>query len=100
MANLKFTYENEKNFFATTRFVYRSEWAVANSDGNGVYNTNDEFADGFLIINISAGKEFKNGIRLNAGMDNVFNYQDINYLPNMQGRNIYIAAQFKLLKSK
>jgi outer membrane receptor for ferrienterochelin and colicins len=100
MANLKFTYENEKNFFATTRFVYRSEWAVANSDGNGVYNTNDEFANGFLIINISAGKEFKNGIRLNAGMDNVFNYQDINYLPNMQGRNIYIAAQFKLLKSK
>ena len=100
MTNLKFTYENQKNFFATTRFVYRSEWAVANSDGNGVYNTNDEFANGFLIINISAGKEFKNGICLNAGMDNVFNYQDINYLPNLQGRNIYIGAQFKLIKSK
>ena len=100
MANLKFTYEDEKNFFATTRFIYRSQWAVANSDGNGVYNTNDEFANGFLLINISAGKEFKNGIRINAGMDNIFNYQDKNYLPNMQGRNIYIGAQFKLLKNK
>ena len=100
MANLKFTYENEKNFFATTRFIYRSQWAVANSDGNGVYNTNDEFANGFLLVNISAGKEFKDGIRINAGMDNIFNYQDKNYLPNMQGRNIYLGAQFKLVKSK
>jgi outer membrane receptor for ferrienterochelin and colicins len=100
MANLKFTYENEKNFFTTARFIYRSRWAVANSDGNGVYNTHDEFAKGFLLINLSAGKEFQNGIRLNAGMDNIFNYQDKNYLPNLGGRTIYLGAQFKLLKSK
>ena len=100
MANIKFIYENEKNFFATTRFIYRSQWAVANSDGNGVYNSNDEFANGFVLVNISAGKEFKNGIRVNAGMDNIFNYQDKNYLPNMQGRHIYLGAQFKLIKSK
>jgi outer membrane receptor for ferrienterochelin and colicins len=73
---------------------------VADSDGNGVYNSNDEFANGYLLINISAGKELKNGIRINAGMDNIFNYQDKNYLPNLQGRNIYIGAQFKLIKSK
>jgi outer membrane receptor for ferrienterochelin and colicins len=100
MANLKLTYENEKSFFATTRFIYRSEWAVANSDGNGVYNTNDEFAKGFIMVNISAGKEFKNGIRLNAGMDNIFNYQDINYLPNLQGRNIYMGIQIKFVNTK
>lgn len=100
MANLKFTYENENNFFATTRFIYRSRWAVANSDGNSVYNTRDEFAKGFLLINLSAGKEFQNGIRLNAGMDNIFNYQDKNYLPNLGGRTIYLGAQFKLLKNK
>ncbi len=100
MANLKFTYENKKNFFTTTRFIYRSQWAVGNSDGNSVYNSNDEFANGFVLINISAGKELKNGIRLNAGMDNVFNYRDINYLPNLQGRMIYIGAQLRLLNSK
>jgi outer membrane receptor for ferrienterochelin and colicins len=100
MTNLKFTYETESNFFATARFIYRSRWAVANSDGNGVYNTRDEFAKGFLLINLSAGKEFQNGIRLNAGMDNVLNYGDKNYLPNLGGRTIYLGAQFKLLKSK
>lgn len=98
MANLKFTFENQKEFFATARFIYRSQWAVANRDGNGVYNSNDEFAEGFMLVNISTGKKLKNGIRLQAGMDNVFNYQDVNYLPNLQGRMIYVGAQIKLNK--
>lgn len=100
MANLKFTYENQQDFFTTARFIYRSQWAVANRDGNGVYNSNDEFADGFMLFNISAGKKLKNGTRLQAGMENVLNYQDINYLPNLQGRMIYVSAQFKLVNSK
>ena len=98
MANLKLTYDNEEMFF-TTRVLYRSRWIVA-TGGSEVNDVNSEFANGFVLVNISAGKEFKNGIRINAGMDNVFNYQDKNNLPNMQGRNIYIGAQFKLVKSK
>ena len=98
MANLKFTYENQQDFFATARFIYRSQWVVANSDGNAVYNSNDEFANGYMQVNISAGKKLKKGIRLQAGMDNVFNYQDGNYLPNLPGRMIYIGAQFSSSK--
>lgn len=98
MANLKLTYEDQQDFFATARFIYRSQWVVANSDGNGVYNSNDEFANGFMQVNISMGKKLKKGIRLQAGMDNVFNYQDGNYLPNLQGRMIYIGAQFSWSK--
>ncbi|MCX6317868.1 MAG: TonB-dependent receptor [Bacteroidetes bacterium] len=100
MANLKLNYENASRFFATARFLYRSQWAVANSDGNTVYNSNDEFAKGYVQVNISAGKELKNGLRLNAGVDNLLNYQDANYLPNMQGRMIYIGVQADLLKRK
>ena len=100
MANLKLTYENEKKFFATSRFIYRSRWAVTNSDGNSVYNTNDEFAPGFLLVNVSAGKQLKSGLRLQAGMDNVFNYQDVDNLPALQGRMIYLSAHFNFLVSK
>jgi outer membrane receptor for ferrienterochelin and colicins len=98
MANLKLGYENDNHFFATARFIYRSQWAVSDKDGNGVYNSNDEFAKGYMQVNISAGKELKKGIRLNAGMDNVFNYRDINNLPNLQGRMIYVGLQTSLLK--
>jgi outer membrane receptor for ferrienterochelin and colicins len=100
MANLKLTYETAKRFFATSRFIYRSKWAVSNSDGNSVYNTNDEFANGFLLVNISAGKQLRSGIRLQAGMDNVFNYQDVDNLPSLQGRMIYVGAHFDFLTSK
>jgi outer membrane receptor for ferrienterochelin and colicins len=97
MANLKFVFEKGNHFFVTTRFLYRSQWAVSDKDGNGVYNNNDEFAKGYVQVNITAGKELKKGIRLNVGMDNVFNYQDINNLPNLQGRMIYAGAQVSFL---
>lgn len=100
MANLKLLYENESKVFVTTRFVYRSQWAVANLDGNTVYNSNDEFANGFLLINISLGKELNNGLRLNAGIDNLTNYQDVNYLPNQIGRTIYVGLQKSFLNRK
>jgi outer membrane receptor for ferrienterochelin and colicins len=98
MANLKFSYETEEKFFVTTRLVYRSKWAVANTDGNSVYNSNDEFAKGFIVVNLSAGKQLRNGIRLQAGMDNALNYQDASNLPNLQGRMIWLSTQFKLSK--
>ena len=97
MANLKLVFENDAKFFITTRFVYRSKWAVANRDGNTVYNSNDEFANGFLLINISMGKELNNGMRINAGMDNLTNYQDVNYLPNQSGRTIYVGLQMNFI---
>lgn len=96
MANLKITYDDD-NSFVTARLMYRSKWAVADLDGNGLYNTNDEFAQGFMQLNVSAGRQLKKGIRLQAGMDNVLNYQDINNLPNLPGRMLYICAKFKLL---
>ncbi|MFN8265805.1 MAG: TonB-dependent receptor [Chitinophagaceae bacterium] len=100
MANLKLTYENKDQVFATVRSVYRSRWAISNTSGNTVYDEFDEFAAGFVMVNLSAGKEFKNGIRLQAGMDNVLNYQDINNLPNLNGRTIYTSIFYDFNKNK
>ena len=96
MLNLRLCYDDQQ-FFATARAICRSQWVVSDADGNGVYNSNDEFASGFVLLNLSAGRQFKNGLRLQAGMDNLFNYRDINNLPNMPGRMMYISAQFKLI---
>ncbi len=95
MANLKFTYENQNGFYTTARCIYRSRWYVADSDGNGLYNTNDESAEGFLLFNFSVGKEFKKHWTLYGGMDNISNHQDANYLPNLQGRMIYTGINYK-----
>jgi len=92
MANLKLNYENQKGLYATARLIYRSKWYVADTDGNGLYNTNDESSDGFLLVNLSLGKSFKNGLTANGGIDNLTNHQNINYLPNLQGRMVYLGV--------
>ena len=97
MSNLKITWDNKKTFF-TTRFIYRSPWAVGDADGNGLYNKQDEFAKGFLQVNVSGGTMFTNMLRMQAGVDNLFNYQDISNLPNLQGRMIYIGFYYNFIK--
>ena len=77
MVNLKVFYESpNSHWFATTRFIYRSRWGTTDLDGNGIINRDDEFASGFLQVNVSGGMNFKKGIRLMAGIDNLFNYTD------------------------
>ncbi len=94
MANVKLLYE-KNNFFINTRVMYRGRWAVNDKDGNGLYNTNDEFAKGFIQLNSSIGYQI-NHIILQTGCDNILNYSDINNLPNMPGRTFYISFKYQI----
>lgn len=94
MVNLKFNYENDQSFFATLRMIYRSKWYVADADGNGLYNLQDESANGYLMANLSAGKKINQQYRIQIGIDNLMNYQDRLYLPNLQGRMIYTQFNY------
>lgn len=98
MANLKFLYE-KNDFFINTRAIYRSKWAVSDKDGNGLYNNNDEFAQGFVQLNCSIGKQF-NQIAVQTGCDNILNYTDVNNLPNLPGRTYYISFKYQLTKKQ
>lgn len=98
MANLKIFYENQ-SWFVTTRCLYRSRWGVADLDGNLILNRDDEYTNGNLQINISAGKSFKNGMKLNVGLDNITNYQNQRYLSNLPGITYYITYQINFLNN-
>jgi outer membrane receptor for ferrienterochelin and colicins len=99
MGNLKLNYEkNPAAFFATARAIYRNQWVVFNADGNEVFNKQDEFADGFIQLNISAGKTFKNRLRWQAGIDNILNYTDEKNLPNQPGRTFYTAIAYSFVR--
>jgi len=100
MGNLRIQYENKTNFFANLRFNYRSKWAVTDIDGNGLFNTNDEFAKGFVQVNTAVGKTFNNSLRLQLGCDNLFDYTDINNLPNFPGRRFYTSIAYNFLNKK
>jgi outer membrane receptor for ferrienterochelin and colicins len=93
-ANLKITYERPSGHFATIRTLYRSRWGNADADGNGLINRADEFANGFVQVNCSAGLPLGTSWKLMAGVDNIFNYKDIQFLPGNPGRMGYIDIQF------
>jgi outer membrane receptor for ferrienterochelin and colicins len=98
MANAKLFYNDDKSGWSgSVRTIYRSRWGNTDKDGNGVINRSDEFAKGFLQVNISAAKTIK-AFRLQAGIDNLFNYRDINNLPAQPGIQPYISISYSFIK--
>lgn len=92
-ANIKLNYEVPSGTFFTVRALYRSQWGTSDKDGNGVINRSDEYANGYIQINTSAGFTYAQW-KIMAGIDNLFNYKDIQFLPGNPGRTGYIDVQF------
>jgi outer membrane receptor for ferrienterochelin and colicins len=92
-SNLKLTYETSKGFFSTARLVYRGKWGTNDLDGNGLINRPDEFANGYLQLNMSLGYNTNKQWDVMAGIDNLFNYKDIINLPGNPGRSAYVNFQ-------
>ena len=78
------------------RTIYRSKWAVNNNNGNEVFDNGDVFASGYVAINSAAGKTFKNGLNIQAGIDNITNYVDAANLPNLPGRTLYMSVKYQI----
>lgn len=100
MANAKVFYETkDAKWFGSVRVLYRSRWGVNDVDGNGVinYNVEDEFANGFAQVNISAGRKFNKGLSTMIGVDNLFNYKDPVNLPGNPGINWYVTVKYDLM---
>jgi len=99
MANLKFQYE-KNSWFTNLRFVYRNKWVITDTDGNGLFNTNDAFAKGFLQANTAIGKTFMNKLSVQLGCNNLLNYEDPMNMPNMAGRTYYTTLSYQFIKNK
>ena len=100
MANAKLFYDNEKKgWSASLRVIYKSRWGTYDKDGNGIINREDEFAKGSALININAAKTIK-AFRLQAGIENLFDYKDEINLPGQPGIQPYISINYSFIKNK
>lgn len=96
----KLNYENKDGVYANLRAIYRSKWAVANTNGNEVYDNGDQFGKGYLTLNFSTGKQFNNGWALQAGIENINNHMDGMNLPNLAGRTYYLILKYSIQHKK
>lgn len=94
----KLNYENTKGFYANIRAIYRSKWAVGNTNGNEVFDEGDQFGAGYITLNYSMGKPLKKGWAIQAGIDNINNYMDGLNLPNLAGRTFYMTLKYSTQK--
>jgi outer membrane receptor for ferrienterochelin and colicins len=97
---LKFNYNTDNGFFANFRMLYRSNWAVNNTNGNEVFDKGDEFASGYISLHTSFGKGYKNGLSVQAGCDNITNYIDAQNLPNLPGRTFFATLKYQIIKKQ
>ncbi len=96
----KLNYNSPKGYYLNVRTIYRSRWAVNNNNGNEVFDNGDVFASGYVAINSATGKTFKNGLTVQAGVDNITNYIDAANLPNLPGRTFYTSIQYQFYNTK
>ncbi|MGG7035683.1 MAG: TonB-dependent receptor plug domain-containing protein [Flavobacterium sp.] len=76
------------------RIFYRSKYGIADSNNNSVLDKYDNFVSGYFLANVAALKEFKSGIVLQAGVNNLLDYTDPNNISNLAGRQVFTRIQY------
>ena len=115
MANLKIFYSDAKRGLeASARIIYRGPFGVgdirgniqgevlppADINGNGILDIYDNFVPGYALVNISAAKSISAGFRFQVGIDNLFDYTNRLYIPNIPGRLFYASIGYTFQKNK
>ncbi len=94
-ANLKVFYDViDWGLDANMRALYRSEYALTDSNGNGYVDIYDDFVSGFVQLNGAVNKTFSGKYVLGLGVDNILNYTDPLNLPGIPGRTYYAKFNF------
>ncbi|WP_109299159.1 TonB-dependent siderophore receptor [Aquimarina sp. AU474] len=91
-ANLKIFYEIPQwDSSINVRINYRSKYGLINNTegGNDILDIYDPFVNGYALTNLAINKTFKKNYKLQLGVNNMFDYTDIQNISNLAGRQIY-----------
>lgn len=115
MGNVKLFFRlPERGWEANVRLIYRGKFGVgdvmgniqgevippSNRPGNNVLDVHDDFVPGYALVNIAVAKTLINRFRLQGGIDNVFDYTEPVFIPNVPGRLWYISFSYTFSKSE
>jgi len=113
MGNLKLFYDHKPSGWeGSLRVIYRGRYGIGNIRGNiqgevippsdtnsnSILDIYDEFVKGYALVNISAAKTIKNSLRLQVGVDNLFDYTEPVLIPNLPGRLYYASVSYSFSK--
>ena len=95
LANFKVFYEIPKWKLNTNlRTTYRSRFGLFDSNGNTFLDSYDDFVEGYAIIDLAVNKQLWNKLELGVGVDNLFDFTDVENLTNIAGSLYYAKINF------
>lgn len=112
--NIKLYYHfPAKGIEASARLVYRGQFGIGDINGNiqgqvippsdvnnnDVLDIYDNLINGYALVNISVAKTIKKTFRVQLGIDNLFNYTEPVFIPNLPGRLGYVSLSYAFSKS-
>ncbi len=107
--NFKLFYlDKQTGWEGSVRVIYRGKFGIggirgniqgevvpsSDRDNNGILDSYDNFVQGYALVNLSIAKVIQQGIRIQVGVDNLFNYTEPIYIPNLPGRLVYCSLNF------
>lgn len=98
MLNAKLIYAHEASGLGgSLRAIFRSRWGVLDLDGNGFANMPQEFADGFVMVNLSLQKKINTNLTIQLNVNNLLNQTDAQYVPQNPGIHVLGSLQWNFL---
>ncbi|MBL7870303.1 MAG: TonB-dependent receptor [Cyclobacteriaceae bacterium] len=110
--NIKLFYNNkEKGLEASARVIYRGKFGIGDIRGsiqgevippsdrnsNSILDQYDDFVPGYALVNLSIAKSISRyGLRIQVGVDNLFDYKEPILIPNLPGRIFYTTLNYTL----
>jgi outer membrane receptor for ferrienterochelin and colicins len=93
--NTKILWSNEvSGFDAYLRLVYRGKYGFTDINGNSIADDDREMVQGYWLTNIAIAKSINQKIQLQAGIENIFNYTNVQQMPNIAGRLFFFNLNY------
>jgi outer membrane receptor for ferrienterochelin and colicins len=109
MGNFKLFYDHKPSGWeGSLRVIYRGKYGIGDIRGNiqgetippsdrnsnSILDKYDDFVNGYALINVSVAKTIRKTLRVQLGVDNVFNHKEPVTIPNLPGRLVYTSVSY------
>ena len=113
MGNIKLFYDHKPSGWeGSLRVIYRGKYGIGDIRGNiqgeiippsdrnsnSILDKYDDFVSGYALVNISVAKTINQTIRVQLGVDNVFDHTEPVTIPNLPGRLFYTSVSYSFSK--